>query len=267
MNESLVSSSLPWVWRDGWCRGQVKASLSTKLKVATWNVWFDRFEREERTRATIDALGASGADVIALQEVTPSFLLQFLSTDWVRQGWVSHGFPDSVEPYATVLWGRRPARVFIEDLPSEKGRQLCAAEIGSGVVATAHLESQRDNHAKRGEQLIAIQTTLSRYSWAVWLGDFNFDPSWPHESGRIDAGYVDAWEKKGEGAGATVDTARNGMALAHKGAPRDVRYDRVYARNAKVRRTELVGTEAIAVGVWCSDHFGVVAELDVPKSA
>jgi len=233
--------------------------------VATWNVWFDAFEHSVRTKAILDILGGLELDVIALQEVTPAFLLQFLSRDWVRQGWVSHGFPDAVEPYGTVLWGRRPARLIIEDLPSEKGRQWVAAEIGEGVVGTAHLESQRDNHARRGEQIARIHGFLSPYRWSVWMGDFNFDPSWPHEAGRISASFRDAWGE--QDAGSTVDTARNGMALAHKGAPRDVRYDRIYVEHAKVKKTQLLGTEAIASGVWCSDHFGVLSEIVLPKSS
>jgi hypothetical protein len=63
--------------RDGWNRDA--------LIVLTYNVWFDKRNKEARSLALMRILDASNADVICLQEVTPEFLFLLRDQTWVRQ--------------------------------------------------------------------------------------------------------------------------------------------------------------------------------------
>ena len=90
----------PWSWSEGaWRSGasQTPPAAPRPLRVLTWNLLFDRFSPEriqsaQRLPVQLRLLKASQADLIALQEVTPSFYAALLAEPWVRERyWVSEG--------------------------------------------------------------------------------------------------------------------------------------------------------------------------------
>ena len=112
----------PWRWQAGEWRRAALASQGdapSALRALTWNVLFDRFKAdrirsEERRPALLTQLGASGADLIGLQEVTPRFLSALLAEPWAREYWLSEGPPaGTVTPHGLLLLSRRPYSVHI----------------------------------------------------------------------------------------------------------------------------------------------------------
>jgi exonuclease III len=49
-------------------------SMSRKLSVLTWNVWFDQLSRSKRYTEILDVCDALRPDIVCFQEVTPVFM-------------------------------------------------------------------------------------------------------------------------------------------------------------------------------------------------
>jgi hypothetical protein len=91
------------------------ASEHVELTVATWNVLFDLYDEgieKESTTGYKEANGSlsqnrwnllcsileeANADLISLQEVTPSFVRVLCECDWVRQNYATSSCPSSLE--------------------------------------------------------------------------------------------------------------------------------------------------------------------------
>jgi hypothetical protein len=141
---------VPWYFysieKDAWSDGKlhhetsnehdVKApqakvvSENSQLIVATWNVLFDLYddgiETETRNGNNTAANGSlsqhrwellcsilekANADLISLQEVTPSFVHILCECDWVRQNYASSACPTSLES-VTPSGGKKESRIF-----------------------------------------------------------------------------------------------------------------------------------------------------------
>ena len=239
------------------------------LTVVTQNVWFDPHEKRARTRALLERLEGSDADLIAIQEVTDDVFETLRATEWIREevSLVPHTSGPG-RSYEVAWLSRLPvARAFELELESLMGRTLLVVELattrGIVAVATVHLESERPMRAARVAQLEEIFDALDRYPAAVLCGDLNFDPSEP-EQGALDPAYHDAWVAlHGEAAGYTEDTTRNTMRFLRKGKHKHVRYDRILGRMPgwRVDDASLFADAPIAEDLFVSDHFGVRARL------
>src|SRR5277367_3994984 len=61
------------------------------IKIATWNVWFDKLEQHARFSGLLKELfpiSGPSVDIIALQEVTPMFLAWLRSSPIIRSEWL-----------------------------------------------------------------------------------------------------------------------------------------------------------------------------------
>jgi len=61
------------------------------IKIATWNVWFDKLEQHARFSGLLKELfpiSGPSVDIIALQEVTPLFLAWLRSSPIIRSEWL-----------------------------------------------------------------------------------------------------------------------------------------------------------------------------------
>ncbi|NTX08665.1 poly(A) polymerase [Myxococcus sp. CA040A] len=259
------------------------------LTVVTFNVLFDlydaeKLETERRTPATMNLLRETDADVIALQEVTTSFLQTLLDESWVREHyWVSDGpEANTVETYGQVLLSRVPfasvwQRVFSRD------KRIIAGELrvaGTSLwVATPHLTSNRDasGAAARGMQVQALvdwarELTASAEGGApdiVLAGDFNFGEGEQEADTFTRAGFVDAWPTlRPSETGETYNPLLNPLAALTTVSGRLQRPDRVLVKSPSGRLVpEAVGLfgEAPLAGppapsgdaLFASDHFGV----------
>jgi tyrosyl-DNA phosphodiesterase 2 len=245
------------------------------LRVLTFNVWFDPYAWEQRCHAVLQILADEAADVIALQEVTPLFLQRLLAAPWLRESYVVSRSKLLDARYDVVMLSRLPvSRCVSHTLTTDMGRRLHALEIptsrGRLVVAGVHLESMKERTPTRLTQIGECIPILGRAELAIWLGDFNSAPS-SVEDERIRTAFRDCWEDLDGAPGYTRDTSRNAM-LAKVKADRHQRIDRILWRGegftpAQIR---LLGTTPLSGSdgqVFPSDHFGLVAELEVSPQA
>jgi len=238
----------------------------------TWNVWFGEYAQATRAAMLCDALRDADADVVCLQEVTPT-LVAALRGAAALQGytWSDTDF-DAEHGYGTAMLSRLPVHAWHRhELPTSMGRNLLLAQVASPdgaplAIGTVHLESRRWNGDVRAEQLdLALALLRTAAPAAVFCGDFNFDDGWD-ESSRLVAApdFCDVWQTHGRGGpGYTVDTRRNAMTAMHKKADKQTRYDRVLVRGMAPRAITLLGVDAHPddATVFVSDHFGLRAEF------
>lgn len=249
----------------------------SSLRVATFNVWFDDFERELRKRAVLDILQREDPDVIALEEVTQPFLDALLAADWVRREYaVSRTQLDFATRYDVVMLSKLPvARFTAHTLTSRMGRMLHTIELvttdGVITIGGIHLESMREMTPTRLTQIEECVPLLCSAPTAIWIGDFNAAPA-SEEDRRIRSAFRDSWEELEPAPGYTRDTTANAM-LAKIKDDRHQRIDRIFYKSDHFipHAIRMLGTEPIpgtSGQVFPSDHFGLVADLRrLPRAA
>ena len=248
--------------------------FDNKLRVLTYNVLADpTFHEHLRVPALLDILEASGADVIALQEVAPWFIDSLRRRPWTKSYHFSRHGGEVVAPGGDLILSRYPIRSsrYVE-LPSEQRRGVLWSEIELGAevlaVATVHLESPLEDGPLRRKQLERVFEILADYPRAILLGDFNFGDG-EAEGAAIPSLYSDPWRGLNPDApGYTWDMERSQM--AREGAfagEQSRRLDRILVRwpGSEPRKATIIGNRPVAVpGVFPSDHFGLVAEVGLP---
>ncbi len=237
--------------------------LPHNFSISTWNVWFDRHHREERFQAMLQSLQQKNPEIMAFQEVTTPFIRALQAVEWLKEGhWVSAIEPNQL---GVLLVSRcRPLSLEMVSLPSSMGRRLLVAHFSGGLqVGVCHLESVRSNGPIRQEQLQAAQSLLREGDFAVLLGDFNFPDDAP-EVQTIADDFTDLWPSHHPGdAGFTIDSTLNPM--GHRGPSAvQLRLDRIlYRGGLKIHSMERLGTEPLGEHLFCSDHFGLLANLNM----
>lgn len=239
------------------------------ITLVTYNVWFGSHFQAERTQALLRILRAANADIIGLQEVTPTLLAYLRGIEWIADGYEIS--PTTVSPYGAIIMTRIPRVVFTaHQLPTMMGRKLVMATfpgLDGLTVGTVHLESLR--YAKiRRQQLINIFPILGVHPHAVLMGDFNMCSTWD-ENRNLDPKYTDIWPHLQPGEpGWTEDTDVNTMRLLVNSKRTQVRFDRVILRSTdnlwRPAEIQRLGMEPISdelPDVFPSDHFGLRAVL------
>ena len=100
----------------------------------------------------------------------------------------------------------------------------------------------------------------------ILLGDFNASPDSTAYQHLLSAGYVDVWPIGGEGKGATC--CQDNIFQNEK-SDRSIRIDHIFVRNMEVSAAVVVHTvgdtaaDRLPLGLWPSDHAGVVAQLSI----
>lgn len=196
----------------------------------------------------------------------------------------------------------RPKFQFHE-LPTTMARRLLTAQLQIPVLesdhsvsthmpfmlGTVHLESL-DTHPVREQQMQIAAGVLEACTDSALVGDFNFcsyrnfdvekTPLDNDSLERLMPNHVDLWPLlKGEERGFTFDSEVNRMLPQHQ--PEQMRYDRVvantpswHARDIRIVGDERIDEQALAAragehpsshggGLWPSDHFGLVARLEL----
>ncbi len=242
------------------------------LRVLTWNTLWDRYDADrihtaKRRPRLIDALAASDADVIALQEVERPLLRALLESAWVRAGYASSDGPggDEVERHGVLLLCRPPV---IEAATHAFGPYKAAVAVTLAlpdralVVVSVHLTSDHSDGRRRDVELDALRGGVSPVDGdLIVLGDFN--DGGPTPGARL--GLLDAWtEVRGaDDDTPTFDPTANPIAAVSSLSGRASRLDRVFVRGTDLRPAEvtLLGTEPFEPGVYLSDHYGVQVAL------
>ncbi|MCX4241781.1 poly(A) polymerase [Paraliomyxa miuraensis] len=280
----------PGEWLGSDVRAAGVALRPRSLVVVTLNVLFDRYDdgqlhTEQRIPAMLELLREQGADLVALQEVTPRTLRAILAAPWVQRDYVVSDGPEAstVEPYGVVLLSRLPMRAWLRRAPGggHKRTLLAELELGDRVLhaAVVHLTSDRKADAPVRRELELRQTLHDLHAMgaraAMLLGDLNADEG-PLDHALREAGFEDLWSALRPGQeGATFDPRLNALARVASQSGRARRLDRVMMRDeAGVLRgvgIERIGIEPSARDpegrlVPISDHFGLRARLRVERS-
>ncbi|RUS18557.1 Poly(A) polymerase central domain-containing protein [Endogone sp. FLAS-F59071] len=269
----------------------------THLIIVTYNILFDSLIYPSKRYHLLSAhLSHTNADLIALQEVTPTFLRFFLAQGWVRENGytVSHSLNDArnfSEKGAIVLLSRYPFRHYHLSFSAEKHLLVARVILGSQsrplYVPVVHLTSNHytntNTRIKRAEQMSWVYAFLNALSSSEWdgilVGDFNTDDE--REVGLISHGFRDAWEflqseeKQRIGTneiyadknGYTFDPTTNTLAelvARNKDLPR--RLDRVAIRGCWVpEKISRIGVDPLVEEegkcYLASDHYGLCCRL------
>lgn len=243
---------------------------SDELRVVTWNVWFNKWQRELRQRILWRELERLQPDVVCLQEVVPEhFNGPELRALRDRGWWICER---TIRGYDVLVATRRPVLDCERmPLPSTMGRELLMIRIDTRpvlTVATVHLESTPRMTNARCRQLGDIHTRLAGEPEVLLVGDMNF-PAGDRPEAACLPGWTDIWGAlRPEDPGFTVDTDVNMMRRLMKTGDKRERIDRAFLRGDRwqSRRIDRLGTSPLPDDpddpyLFVSDHFGLCVDL------
>jgi endonuclease/exonuclease/phosphatase family metal-dependent hydrolase len=265
------------------------------VRVIDWNLlhaWKDNNTRLEVVARTLEV---ERPDIVALQEVSQSWLMSRSNRAKVlaeRLGFVwryqsTNGIPKVWEEGLAVL-ARRPIvrtarRRLVGSLPRPLGaRQVFVGEtrLEDGTpfaVASVHLGFPKNGEVENLEQALdaadlVSREVLARGIPAVLIGDLNAPTSALSiralTTGEIlggDAPFIDAWVVVGSGSGIT-SIPTNPYTDAPEDPPQRIDYVLVLqgTRPAVIPiAARVIGDRPEEEGVYGSDHFGLVVDLKV----
>jgi endonuclease/exonuclease/phosphatase family metal-dependent hydrolase len=269
------------------------------VKVVTLNLWNVNEPLEARMVAIIESLSGLDADVIGLQEVAQTASIP----NQAETIGAALGLHVAVHPQpmrngkggdctGTAILSRFPV-TSCKWLPlpvSDNVRGVeCAVlrhPLGALQVFCTHLNCRPDDHDRRGKQVLALDDMVGASPGdmpKIVIGDFNAEPE--SEEIRFLTGrsslegrrvcYLDAYAAGNGGevvnsAGATWSDANPFAAPSGQG---NRRIDYIFLSGRlrgegvdRVRSARVVCDRAGSNGVFPSDHFGVLADLDFDGS-
>ncbi|MEV8021361.1 endonuclease/exonuclease/phosphatase family protein [Streptomyces sp. NPDC086554] len=275
--------------------------MVTAVRVMTLNVWNNRGDAEARMALIKAGLRRLEPDLVAFQEVLPDQLPDLINgtrLHGTHQSQTVATEPPHADRYGgTAIATRWPHRIAealnqrgtdASDIPWLTLAALVPLpELGDVLFIAPTTSFRLEAEAQRERQVLALSDLDARRRTAlptVMAGDFNADPDAAcirYLTGRQSlAGHSthfhDAWEVAGSGPGHTW-TAENPQAaedierLVRQPGHRS-RFDYVFVGSphahphayARVRHAELAFDKPVG-GVWASDHYGVVADVEVGK--
>jgi endonuclease/exonuclease/phosphatase family metal-dependent hydrolase len=268
---------------------------STRVRIATWNIWGRYGPWEARAPAIEATLRSIDPDICALQEVWEDDTRSQAQEIADALAHAGHVFAANLEVdgarSGNAVVSRWPIRRYeVHQLPRTAGearddegeeRLVVFAEIdgprGPIQVYCAHLSWRDDHSAVRQAQVAEICTLVRanrpRTFPPVLCGDLNAEPD--SDEIRMLTGlaavpvpgvvFRDAWVAAGHDRGRGTTCANDNPFVAPL-LGRDVRIDYVMVGQPRlggvghVLDTRVAGNAAVG-DVWPSDHFAVVAEL------
>ena len=241
-----------------------------ELTVVTFNIWHDMGDWPARRPLVIEALRATDADVIALQEVLQDDGLPNQAEDIARAlggysvHFVSVDPPEQARRYGNAILTRLPVLDTgeLRLRPLEDSRTLATVRVsvdGRPVqIAATHLHHTPEGSAMRASQISDVLGEIAGHDDApvILLGDFNASADAP-EFSPLREEFIDAL-----GTADPAAAARSTLVTDH--GHRSERIDHIFVETGRFD----IGSAALAAdqpvnGVWPSDHVAVVARLRV----
>lgn len=254
---------------------------AARLRVLTWNIWFESFEVDARMAAISGIIQKEAPDIVALQEVTAELegaLLRMAAFSAYQEV----PAPRSSSRYYTLLFAHKNLQWrtgLREPFPSSRhGRDHLMGRLEwRGIplqVTNVQLESpdaqawspDDPGSTERCRQLANVLKDLTHADDAIVLGDFNHIPAKDGPFPELPPGASDVWEVLNaispRDQGLTYDPRRNGCVRSkHTGRPDRVLFG---ARLLSPWTARLVGTDPLegvsqksGRPVMPSDHFGI----------
>jgi endonuclease/exonuclease/phosphatase family metal-dependent hydrolase len=229
------------------------------VRVMTYNIHsaFGSLGRHD-PEAIAKVIEDSGADVVALQEITRDRLLDGAS-DLVT--WLSRRlnmpivFNGTEEPHwGNATLSRLPVLAHGSgELPRDRaliGRGYTWAEIDIGandmlLVINTHLHQIEDDHDIRLLQVPVLLEFWDGRPKSILLGDLNAEPGAPEIALFEEAGLIDTWRESGVGLGETSSALDPNK-----------RIDWIW------HTSDLVGSQSEVIQTLASDHLPVVVQIE-----
>jgi endonuclease/exonuclease/phosphatase family metal-dependent hydrolase len=271
------------------------AGVKRTVRVLDWNLLHARRDNDKRLEIVARTIEAEQPDVVALQEVSESWVLRRpnrakllakrLGFAWQYRG--TNGVPRVWEEGLAVLARRTIVRTARRRLAGSQPRPLDARQVLVGeihlehqtafAVASIHLSLPENGEVENLEQALDAADLIAREVLAhgipaVLVGDLNAPPSALSvralTTGDIlggDAPFVDAWAAVGSGPGITISPT-NPYTDAPGDPPQRIDYVLVLQGThpqATPVAARLIGDRPAEGGVYGSDHFGLVVDLEL----
>jgi endonuclease/exonuclease/phosphatase family metal-dependent hydrolase len=265
------------------------------VRVLNWNLLHARKDNDTRLEIVARALEAEQPDLVALQEVSQSWFLRRPNRAEVlarRLGFAwkyraTNGAPKLWEEGLAVLARQPLVRTVRRRLDGSRPRPLNARQVLIGEarledgtpfsVASVHLSFPQGGEIENLEQALDAADLVSREALArgipaVLVGDLNAPAAALSvralTTGEIlggDAPFIDAWAAVGSGAGVT-STPSNPYTDAPADPPQRIDYVLVLQGThplATPVEARVIGDRPTEEGVYGSDHFGLVVDLEL----
>ena len=248
------------------------------MRILTLNTWHNNGPSLQRRNALIQGIVQYSPDILLFQEL--------FDRDWSKELQTRLGYPHLVSTECT-----HSGLVVLSKLPADDNEiyrmntkspfenywryALWAGLRGDGHrldVFNTHLSWELEDHSTREAQVRElwsfIETHRSDNGFAVVAGDFNCTPDSPAMTWFIaQSRFIDTYGTLYPDAAGFTWSNRNLFAQNHRPVLPDRRIDYILANHAfaenRLKRCEVIFDKAQTLGVFASDHFGVLAEFDV----
>eukprot|EP00760_Papus_ankaliazontas_P002319 PhM_4_TR10947/c1_g1_i3/m.88524 len=253
------------------------AALPSDFSIMTFNVLFDLFDHEQNVQSErrvplqVAALRSCGADIIALQEVTPQWFQNVLVRELVSEYHMTCVAPGARS--GQVVLSRVPfVKASIMRLSTNKHCVVASVRAQPDVVVTvmnAHLISDHSNqgNVRRPQEIATIGQHVPRgvNDRVVLLGDFNFGVDDAEETSVTWSPFVDVWaDLRGSEPGYSFDRERNPLAaITSTRRMESRRLDRIKVWGLLPVSVALHADVPSPDGLFPSDHFAVLARVVV----
>jgi endonuclease/exonuclease/phosphatase family metal-dependent hydrolase len=268
----------------------------TRLRCLTLNLWGVEPPLERRMAMVAEALGTLAPDVVGLQEVREAPDLENQAETLARATGYRHVFARAVpcagghEGLALLArrpWGEHVARELPHAEPGDRRILLSAClatPAGDVWVHTTHLDYRLHHGRQREDQVLAIDAALVEHAAVtpqILMGDFNARP----ESDEIRflrglttlAGrrthYQDAWARLHPDLAGWTWTTANPYTASLAFLEQDRRLDYIFVTSerrdgrGRIHDCRIVLDRPSGEGVYASDHFGVLADVQIDAGA
>jgi poly(A) polymerase len=274
--------------RDTWkiYTGVIKSvDLDRSLKIVSYNILSDLYEvdkiyTEQRLPLILNELAQTNADIIALQEVTPTSLAFILATDWVKDYFISESpSGNDVKPYGNLLLSRWHFDLVEHQFTAHKRVLVGTWNLNNRSlhVANIHLTSDHGENSlqKRTQQLATVTGHLQQQTGdCAIVGDFN---TRGNEQDEILAhgNFGDLWPQlQLDQPGYTFDPTTNPLAKLMSLTGEPGRIDRMLWCPGKdtdyqPQSIELFAAQPVVedgVKLYPSDHFGLCSTFSLSRS-
>lgn len=263
--------------------GTTKKPDLKKLRILTWNVLFDFYDKELiqtefRIPEIFKILKESKSEIIALQEVTVPFLNLLLKEEWIKKKYLISDIDGStLDPYGVLLLSSIPLDSVIFKKFSEKSKPMVSGFFKfnekSFGISILHLPSDKTNEPEKKREILLKQAIgiLKEVENTLIVGDFNYGEKEEYLYSPI---YQDTYKdlyrvKNPKEQGFTYDPSINITANITSSKLISKRLDRILMKNSEkfeIGDVNLIGTESFFVEkknclLHPSDHFGLFTTL------
>ena len=241
----------------------------TEINVITLNLLAEGHHADRRFQAIEKIFIEQQADLIFLQEVAPWFWRRFIHSELSAKYSFKMIKNKPLINGGLLILARKDSGVFgahqTGKLPGRQGRAFLIQEFihksGQNItLANCHLESFLESGKERAQQITLFMESFNPYQNVLFAGDFNFGQADKLEHKAFTSEFIDSWAQLyPDDPGYTWNRELNPM--AHEGSfigEVSRRLDRIYVKgDLQANQMQLLGTKAIAKGLFPSDHFGL----------